>query len=142
MMRKVTRIGLAIVACAAFVSGCASTVNTVENADKAGTRQIVRDRRIVSDRTLENRIAVLGINPVQTPEGFLRIQIEFYNLKRSVQNFFYTVEWFDADGMRIETATGGWTEQQIMARESLFLTFTAPNPRAKDFVVKMVERPR
>jgi len=141
-MRKAIGFGLALVACAVFVSGCATTVNTVENADKEGVRQMVRDKRVVSDRTLENRIALVGINQTQTDVGFLRIQLEMYNLKRTVQHFFYTVEWFDADGMRVETATGGWTEQQILPRESLFLTLTAPSARAKDFVVKMVEDPR
>ncbi len=141
-MRKVTSVCLAVLACAGLMSGCATTVNTVENADKAGVREMVRDKRVVSDRTLENRIAVVGINQTQTTSGFQRIQIEVYNLKRTVQSFFFTVEWFDADGMRVETATGGWSEQQILARESLFLTFTAPSPRAKDFVVKLVERPR
>jgi uncharacterized protein YcfL len=141
-MRNATGVGLAVLACAVLVSGCATTVNTVENADKAGVREMVNDKRVVSDRTLENRIAVVGINQMQTPAGFQRIQLEIYNLKRTIQSFFYTVEWFDADGMRVETATGGWTEQQILARESLFLTFTAPSPRAKDFVVKLVERPR
>jgi len=134
-------IGLAASCAVLLTAGCATTVNTVENADKTGVREMVRDRRVVSDRTLENRIAVVGINQVQTPAGFLRVQVEFYNLKRTVQSFFYTLEWFDADGMRVETATGGWTEQQILARESLFVTFTAPSPRAKDFVLKMVERP-
>jgi len=141
-MRNAIGIWPALLACAVLVSGCRTTVNTVENADKAGVRAMVSDKRVVSDRTLENRIALVGINQAQTPAGFLRIQLELYNLKRTVQSFFYTVEWFDAEGMRVETATGGWMEQQIMARESLFLTFTAPNPRAKDFVVKMVERPR
>jgi len=141
-MRNAIGIWPALLACAVLVSGCRTTVNTVENADKAGVRAMVSDKRVVSDRTLENRIALVGINQAQTPAGFLRIQLELYNLKRTVQSFFYTVEWFDAEGMRVETATGGWTEQQILARESLFLTFTAPNPRAKDFVVKMVERPR
>ena len=141
-MRNAIGIWPALLACAVLVSGCRTTVNTVENADKAGVRAMVSDKRVISDRTLENRIALVGINQKQTEAGFLRIQLELYNLKRTVQSFFYTVEWFDAEGMRVETATGGWTEQQILARESLFLTFTAPNPRAKDFVVKMVERPR
>ncbi len=141
-MRTTLRMGLALLASAVFVSGCATTVNTVENADKVGVRQMVRDKRVVSDRTLENRIALVGINQMETPAGFLRIQLEMYNLKRTVQNFFYTVEWFDADGMRVETATGGWTEQQVLPRESVFITLTAPTPRAKDFVVKMVEDPR
>lgn len=140
-MRKAMSFGAAVSCAVLLTAGCATTVNTVENADKAGVREMVRDKRVVSDRTLENRIAVVGINQAQTPGGFLRVQLEFYNLKRTVQSFFYTLEWFDADGMRIETATGGWTEQQILARESLFLTFTAPSPRAKDFVLKMVERP-
>jgi len=123
-------------------AGCATTVNTVENADKVGVREMVADRRVISDRTLQNRIIVVGINQSQTDAGFLRVQVEFYNRKRTIQNFFYTLEWFGADGMRIETATGGWTEQQIMAREVLPLTFTAPTPLAKDFVVKLVEDPR
>lgn len=141
-MRRVTGMGLAAVMCAGLMSGCATTVNTVENADKAGYREMVNDKRVVSDRTLANRIAVMGINQTQTSVGFQRIQIELYNQKRTVQSFFYSVEWFDADGMRIETATGGWTEQQLMARESVFLTFTAPMAQAKDFVVKLVERPK
>lgn len=140
-MKRAVRVGFAASCAVLLAAGCATTVNTVENADKAGVREMVRDKRVVSDRTLENRIAVVGLNQMQTAAGFLRVQAEFYNLKRTVQNFFYTVEWFDADGMRVETATGGWTEQQILARESLFLTFTAPSPRAKDFVLKMVERP-
>ena len=141
-MRNAIGIWPALLACAVLASGCRTTVNTVENADKVGVRAMVSDKRVVSDRTLENRIALVGINQAQTPAGFLRIQLELYNLKRTVQSFFYTVEWFDAEGMRVETATGGWTEQQILARESLFLTFVAPNPQAKDFVVKLVERPR
>jgi uncharacterized protein YcfL len=141
-MKTNTVAGLSVAAAVALLAGCATTVNTVENADKAGVREMVADRRVVSDRTLENRVIVVGINQSQTDAGFLRVQLEFYNKKRTIQNFFYTVEWFGADGMRVETATGGWTEQQVMARESLFLTFTAPTPRAKDFVVKLVEDPR
>ena len=141
-MRRVIGLGLAAVACAGLMSGCATTVNTVENQDKAGYREMVNDKRVVSDRTLAKRIAVVGINQTQTTAGFQRIQLEFYNLKRTVQSFFYTVEWFDADGMRVETASGGWTEQQILARESLFVTFTAPTAQANDFVVKLVERPK
>ena len=141
-MNRQTSMWLALLACVTLVSGCSTTVNTVENADKAGVREMVSDKRVISDRTLEKRVIVVGINQSQTPAGFMRIQLEMYNCKRSIQTFFYTVEWFGADGMRIETATGGWTEQQILARESLFLTFTAPTPLAKDFVVKMVEDPR
>lgn len=134
--------GLSLAAAVALLAGCATTINTVENADKAGVRQMVADRRVVSDRTLQNRVVVVGVNQSQTDAGFLRVQVEFYNKKRTIQNFFYTLEWFGADGMRIETATGGWTEQQILAREVLALTFTAPTPQAKDFVIKLVEDPR
>jgi len=133
---------LGLLAGALLTAGCATTVNTVENADKAGVREMVADRRVVSDRTLANRVVVVGINQTQTDAGFLRVQVEFYNKKRTIQNFFYNVEWYGADGMRIETATGGWTEQQILAREVLSLTFTAPTRSAKDFVIKMVEDPR
>lgn len=142
MKSRIMQIGAVAIGMAVMLSGCATSVNTVENADKEGMREMVRDRRVISDRSLEKRIAVVAINETETPAGFKRIQLEIYNQKRSVQSFFYAVEWFDMDGMRVETATGGWTEQQTMGRETMFVTFTAPSARAKDFVVKLVEDPR
>jgi hypothetical protein len=98
-------MGLALLASAVFVSD-AHDGPTGGDADKVGVRQMVRDKRVVLTGRGEPHRAG-GHQPDGDAGGILRIQLEMYNLKRTVQNFFYTVEWFDADGMRVETATGG-----------------------------------
>ena len=126
----------------AAMTGCRSAVNTVENDDKTGVTNIIEDKRVITDGTLERRVTVSAINERKAPNGFKQIQIQLTNRKNTIQTIFYTVEWFDADGMKVTTASGGWTQQQFMARESLYIVLTAPTINANDFIIKLMERPR
>lgn len=123
-------------------TGCRTAVNTTENADKAAVIQTVRDKRVITDETMDHRVNVTAINERTAPNGFKQIQIQLTNRRNSIQTIFYSVEWFDANGMRVTTAGGGWTQQQFMARESLFIVLTAPMAAAKDFVIKLMENPK
>ena len=58
------------------VSGCKTSVNSVENAQKTGQRQMVSDQRAVTDKGLANRVSIVGVNSAMTPGGFLKVQIE------------------------------------------------------------------
>lgn len=124
------------------MTACRTAVNTVENADTVGVSNIIEDKRVITDGTLERRVNVTAINERVAPNGFKQIQVQFTNRKNTMQTIFYTVEWFDADGMKVTTAGGGWTQQQFMPRESLYIVFTAPNINANDFLIKLMERPR
>jgi len=124
------------------MTGCRTAVNTVENDDKTGVTNIIEDKRVITDGTLERRVTVSAINERKAPNGFKQIQIQLTNRKNTIQTIFYTVEWFDADGMKVTTASGGWTQQQFMARESLYIVLTAPTINANDFIIKLMERPR
>jgi len=42
--------------------------------------------------------------------------------------------------MSVTTATGGWVNLPLEARQSRFITFTAPNARAKDFVIELINK--
>lgn len=134
-----------LIACALLITAltaCRSAVNTVENADTEGVSNIIEDKRVITDGTLERRVNVTAINERKAPNGFKQIQVQLTNRKNTIQTIFYNVEWFDADGMKVTTAGGGWTQQQFMARESLYIVFTAPTINANDFVIKLMERPR
>src|SRR6185436_5670421 len=81
-------------------SGC-TTMNSVENADKSGQRNMVTDARAVSDAGLDRKVSIVGVNTGMTPGGVLKVQVELQNRTRSLQRFNYHFEWFDANGMQV-----------------------------------------
>lgn len=120
------------------LSGC-TTVNTVENADKQGQRQMVTDQRAITDASLGRKVSIVGVNQSMTPGGLLKVQVELQNRTRSLQRFNYRFEWFDANGMQVTTVASALLPDQIEGKESKFIFGVAPNPNCKDFRVKFIE---
>jgi len=133
-------IYLSLAAAALFGTGCNTTrVNTVEPAQPSSQRQMVSDKRVLADQSLNNRIRIVGVNTATGAEGFLKIQVEVENLTRRVASFTYRVEWMDSQGMLITLPTANATPRTIEAREVLAIQATAPTPTAKDFRIKFLE---
>ena len=130
---------LLAVGCVAL-SGCRTSVNTTEGYDKAGRMNIVEDARVDTDPSMAGRVGVTLINDRIAPNGFKQVQIRFTNFRNSRQLVSYQVEWFDLDGMMVSTATGGWRDLPIEARENRFEVFTAPNAQAHDFIIKLINK--
>lgn len=126
---------------AASFSSC-RTVNTVERESPVGSRQMIADKRIVTDSTLNKKVSIVGLNESTTDGGFLRVQIEVINRKNSMQNFNYLIEWFDMNGMLMNTPTSVWIPRQIEGQETLTITAVAPTTTAKDFRIKFIENVR
>lgn len=120
----------------AFLSAC-STVNTVERAAPMGQRQMVNDRRIITDAGLNRGVRIVGVN--EAPGEFLKVQVELLNTTSSVKSFSYRFEWFDANGVQVNTPTATAISRQIEGKESLFISSVAPTPTAKDFRLKLLE---
>jgi uncharacterized protein YcfL len=127
----------AVVAASVMFAGC-TTVNTVERAEPVAQKQMVADKRIITDHTLSRKVRIVGVNDDMSAEH-LKIQIEVLNATHSLQNFSYRIEWYDDKGMLISTPTGAYIPQQIQGKESKFITAVAPTPKAKDFRVKFIE---
>lgn len=119
--------------------GC-TTVNTVERAEPVAPRQMVADKRIITDASLNRRAGVVGVNESLLPGGYLRVQFEVLNHTRSLQRFSYRVEWFDASGTLINTSASSSNQREIQGKASLFLTAVAPTPSAKDFRITLIEQ--
>jgi len=119
--------------------GCRTSMNTVENAQKEGQRQMVSDQRVITDTSLAKKVSIVGINQAMTPGGVLKVQIELLNTKRSLQRFSYRFEWFDANGMQINNVASPTIPDQIEGGESKFISSVAPMPACKDFRVKFIE---
>ncbi len=121
-----------------MVAGCKTSVSSVENAQKTGQRQMVPDQRAITDKKLYNRVSIVGVNTAMTPGGFLKVQVELLNTTRSPQQFSYRFEWFDADGMQINTLTTAEIPDQIQGGEDKFISSVAPTPACRDFRVKFI----
>ena len=120
------------------VSGCKTSVNSVENAQKSGQRQMVADQRAITDKSLANKVSIVGVNSAMTPGGFLKVQIELLNNTRSFQRFSYHFEWFDANGMQITTLAPVEVPDQIQGGEDKFISSMAPTADGRDFRVKFI----
>ena len=121
------------------LTGCKTSVNTIENAQKTGQPQMVSDSRVITDGSLARKVAFVGVNQTMTPGGLLKIQIELLNRKRSLQRFSYQFQWFDANGMQVNNVVSPTVPDQIESGESKFISSVAPTPACKDFRVKFLE---
>ncbi|MCB1125400.1 MAG: hypothetical protein KDM81_02815, partial [Verrucomicrobiae bacterium] len=84
-------------------AGCRSTqMNTVDPAQPANQREMISDKRVLKDQSLNKAVNIVGLNVGTGPEGFLKVQVEVENRTRSLKSFTYTVEWFDENGILIE----------------------------------------
>ena len=121
------------------VAGCRTSMNTIENAQKEGQRQMISDSRVVTDGSLARKVSLVGVNQSMTPGGLLKVQIELLNRTHSLKRFSYQFEWFDANGMLIENVASPTVPDQIEGGESKFISSVAPAPNCKDFRVKFLE---
>ena len=119
--------------------GCRTSMNTVENAQKEGQRQMISDSRVITDASLARKVSFVGVNQSMTPGGLLKVQVELLNRKGSLQRFSYHFEWFDANGMQVANVASPTIPDQIEGGESKFISSLAPTPTCKDFRVKFIE---
>ncbi len=138
-MKTTKLFSLALAAGALALAGCASTVNSVENAQKEGQRNMVSDQRVITDPGLSRKVSIVGVNTAMTPGGLLKAQVELENHTRSLQRFLYHFEWFDANGMQVNNIISASVPEQIEGKESKMIYSIAPNPSCKDFRVKFIE---
>ena len=70
-----TRIVLSLAGVALLaVAGCRTSMNTIENAQKEGQRQMISDSRVITDSSLARKVSFVGINQTMKPGGVLRFR--------------------------------------------------------------------
>jgi uncharacterized protein YcfL len=131
----------ALCAAALAVAGCHTSMNTVENANKAGQKNMVSDQRIITDNRLNKKVNIVGVNTALTPGGVLKVQVELFNNTRSSKRFDYHFEWFDLNGMQVNGIMSAEIADQIEGGESKFISGIAPTTACKDFRLKLIEAP-
>ncbi len=134
-----TIAGAALLASVLLTAGCKTTVNTVESAQPTAKKEMVADKRVITDSSLASKVYVVGVNEAKTPGGLIQIQLEVVNQTSSRQRFTYHVQWFDAAGMQLSSTTAAILPCVIEGKETRYLSAVAPHPACKDFRVQFLE---
>ncbi|MBR7103613.1 MAG: YcfL family protein [Lentisphaeria bacterium] len=142
----------ALAAGAALFCGCQNTVNTVENAEKNMTPNTIKETRFVTDGFLRDRLALKNVTTARNAGGFLRVQLEVVNMRTGVfaqawsgmtgENPYqiqYKFDWFDQDGMQVQTVLSNWRNATVIPGETLYLQGVAPSVKCADFKISLKE---
>lgn len=122
---------------AVLLVGCAASVNTIENADAGAGKQLLNDRRIVSDSGTLDMATPLEVRTGTTPDGtIMRVQLELMNRTRDIGRVWYLVEWYDEQGLKIEVPAA-WKQLNIQPAKIESVTAVAPNAAARDFRISL-----
>lgn len=122
----------------AFLAGC-QTVNTVESASQLGTPNYVTDKRVITDSSLNSAVRILSVNDATVSGNLRRVQVMVKNTTNSDKRFNYRWDWYDTEGMQVQTPGMGWRTENIKPQETRALSATAPSPKAVDFKLNLQE---
>ena len=132
---------LALITCAASLTALTAcdSINTVENEQRVNQPTALKDKRVVTDGFLERYARVISVNQATLPGDILKIQVVLENTSWFDQTFIWKFEWFDANGMIVETPLSTWQSRHLEAHERTEITSVAPTPQCKDFRLKLQE---
>lgn len=111
------------------MSGC-DTVNTYSS-----------ESQNITDTGLANAARVTNIRKSIVSGDLLRVQVDVTNNDDDSEDFNYKVEWYDAQGNKLDSMFDSWQRLTLGAREMQTLTATATSPKATDFKLKLIEAP-
>lgn len=115
--------------------GC-HTVNTYDPAESMAEKKIIQDKRIITDLGTPD---VVAINENIGEGGLRKVQVELLNRSSRKKRFSYRFEWFDKNGMLIDSPSSVWVPVQMEGKDRIFVSSTASTPNAADFRLRLQE---
>ena len=138
-------------ACLAL-SACQNTVNTIENADKSATPNVVHDARFVTDGWLRDRLVLRSVKTATAASGHLAVEVAATNVRTGAlaqtwssitgdvpYTVDYKFDWPDENGMTVDSGLSIWQARQIKPGETVYFKSVAPTPQCKDFILNIKE---
>ena len=125
---------LTLASVATLAAGCRHGVNTVENAYKTNPPNAIVDARFITDARLAHRIVLRQVNTGRTQADAVNM-----HLGKLPIHLKYKFDWFDGQGLRVDTFTSAWQEKTVLPGENFILSATAPRPDCADFKVSLTQ---
>ena len=121
-----------------LLAGCRHSMNSIENAEKAGVVHPITDMRFVMDETLAKHVALLQVDTARNANNLLEVQLEAANYIHKAAKLKYQFTWFNAQGMQVKTVTSDWEKATLLPGQKLYIRRVAPQPDCADFKINLI----
>ena len=123
------------------LAGCSTTAGVETSGktswDEQGARTL--DKNVLFNNSgLQGDIQIVAVKSARAGD-MMRAQVTLRSKDRDTLPFQYRFEWYDAGGMEINSGAGSWKPLILYGRESKTVQSVAPDPRAKEFKLKIRE---
>jgi uncharacterized protein YcfL len=123
------------------LAGCSTTAGVEATGrtswDEQGAR-ILEKNVVFSSSGLKGDIQIVDVKSAMAGD-IMRAQATLRSKDRDTLPFQYRFEWYDAGGVEINSGAGSWKPLILNGRETKTIQAVAPDPRAKEFKLKIRE---
>ena len=136
-MKKTSFMILCMLFCVLGV-GCRHSMNSIENAEKAGIVHPITDMRFVMDEVLAKHVALLQVDTARNANNLLEVQLECANYIHKPAKIKYQFTWFNAQGMQVKALVSDWEKATLVPGQKLYIRRVAPQPDCADFKINLI----
>lgn len=119
--------------------GCSTTAGVETTGkttwDDQGARTLEKNV-VFNNSGLKGDIQIVDVKSALAG-NIMRAQATLRSKDRDTVPFQYRFEWLDANGIEINSGSGSWKPLILYGRESKTVQAVAPDPRAKEFKLKI-----
>jgi len=146
MMKQKKNFVIGGIAAAALIAslalaGCSTTAGVEATGrtswDEQGAR-ILEKNVVFNSSGLKGDIQIVDVKSAMAGD-IMRAQATLRSKDRDTLPFQYRFEWYDAGGIEINSGAGSWKPLILYGRETKTIQAVAPDPRAKEFKLKIRE---
>lgn len=135
------KIASAVLIAALGLAGCSTTAGVETTGkmswDEQGARTLEKNV-VFNNSGLKGDFQIVDVKSSMAGD-IMRAQATLRSKDRDTLPFQYRFEWFDSSGMEINSGAGSWKPLTLYGRESKTVQGVAPDPRAKEFKLKIRE---
>ena len=134
-------IAAAALIAALGLAGCSTTAGVETTGrmtwDEQGARSLEKNV-VFNNSGLKGDIQIVEVKSAMAGD-IMRAQATLRSKNRDTLPFQYRFDWYDAGGIEINSGSGSWKPLVLYGRESKTVQGVAPDPRAKEFKLKIRE---
>ncbi|MDD2900596.1 MAG: YcfL family protein [Desulfuromonadaceae bacterium] len=146
MMKQKHNFVVSGIAAAALIAlmglaGCSTTAGVETTGktswDEQGARTLEKNV-VFNSSGLKGDLQIVDLRSVQAGD-LMRAQATLRSRDGDTLQFQYRFDWYDAGGLEINSGSGSWKPVLLTGRETKTVQGVAPDPRAKEFKLKIRE---
>jgi len=139
--RAVSTMAAAVLIASFGLAGCSTTAGVEATGkmswDEQGARML--EKNVVFNTSgLKGDIQIVDVKSAMAGD-LMRAQATLRSKDKNTLPFQYRFDWYDAGGLEINSGAGSWKPLILYGRETKTIQAVAPDPRAKQFKLKLRE---